>query len=198
MTQYVVEIDGRSQRLVQLRESGRARWVAELDSGRVVELELVGRSPEGGVCVRLEGVEHTLEFDAVPGERSRGVASRIVRVPGERSREVRVSSAADVVLAADVLAPPGTGEGESGEATLFCPMTGVVLEVSVRPGQQVRRGDPLVVVEAMKMENTLYAPHEAVVEEICVNAGETVRRGQELIRWSAGNLGNAMPMKEQV
>jgi pyruvate carboxylase len=58
---------------------------------------------------------------------------------------------------------------------------GLILEVVVTPGQAVRRGDCLLVLEAMKMQNHLAAPDEAVVEAIHVAPGQTVARGQLLV-----------------
>jgi biotin carboxyl carrier protein len=51
----------------------------------------------------------------------------------------------------------------------------------VKPGQRVARGDELVVVEAMKMENALRAPHDGTVRAVRVAVGETVAPGRALV-----------------
>jgi biotin carboxyl carrier protein len=61
------------------------------------------------------------------------------------------------------------------------PMPGLILEVNVEEGSQVREGDYLLVLEAMKMENTLTAPRDGVVKSVSVNKGETVEKNQLLI-----------------
>jgi biotin carboxyl carrier protein len=64
-------------------------------------------------------------------------------------------------------------------------MPGVVLEVLVAPGTALRRGDPILVLEAMKMRNTIRSPRDAVVLEIAVEAGRPVGPGDPLVRLGA-------------
>lgn len=61
------------------------------------------------------------------------------------------------------------------------PMPGLILDVSVKPGDVVNEGDYLLVLEAMKMENALTAPRDGVVKAVSVNKGDTVDKGQLLI-----------------
>jgi biotin carboxyl carrier protein len=62
------------------------------------------------------------------------------------------------------------------------PMPGLVLEIIVKPGQEVQEGDPLLILEAMKMENILKAPGEGVIGSVEVEKGQAVDKGQLLIR----------------
>jgi biotin carboxyl carrier protein len=64
-------------------------------------------------------------------------------------------------------------------------MPGVVLEVLVVPGATLHRGDPILVLEAMKMRNTIRSPRDAVVLEIAVEAGRPVGPGDPLVRLGA-------------
>ena len=61
------------------------------------------------------------------------------------------------------------------------PMPGLILEVNVSEGQEVKEGDYLLVLEAMKMENTIVAPRDAVVKSVGIKKGETVSKNQVLI-----------------
>lgn len=61
------------------------------------------------------------------------------------------------------------------------PMPGLILEVSVEEGAEVKEGDYLLVLEAMKMENTLTAPRDGVVKSVTVAKGDTVDKNQLLI-----------------
>jgi acetyl-CoA/propionyl-CoA carboxylase biotin carboxyl carrier protein len=58
--------------------------------------------------------------------------------------------------------------------TLTSPMPGTVLAVKVTPGDRVREGQPLLVVEAMKMEHVITAPHDGTITTLAVHAGQTV------------------------
>lgn len=58
---------------------------------------------------------------------------------------------------------------------------GVVVAVAVRPGQQVARGEPLLAIEAMKMQTQIVAERDLTVAEVCVEPGDAVRPGDLLI-----------------
>lgn len=61
------------------------------------------------------------------------------------------------------------------------PMPGLVLDISAEVGQQIQKGDPLLVLEAMKMENVLKSPGDGVVKAIRVKKGEAVEKNCLLI-----------------
>jgi len=60
-------------------------------------------------------------------------------------------------------------------------MPGRVTQLMVAPGVHVRRGEPLMIIEAMKMEHTVTAPTDGIVEAIRFSAGDLVEEGAELI-----------------
>jgi biotin carboxyl carrier protein len=81
---------------------------------------------------------------------------------------------------------PGTpGLGAAGSDVLAAPMPGVILEVTVAAGATVKRGDPILVLEAMKMRNTIRAPRAGVVVSVEVEAGQPVGPGDPLVRLGA-------------
>ena len=80
----------------------------------------------------------------------------------------------------------GTGAGDSAGGVLKAPMPGLVVRIQAEPGQAVAAGTPLVVLEAMKMENQLKAPASGVVSEVRVGTGQAVEKGQVLVVVAAG------------
>ncbi len=64
---------------------------------------------------------------------------------------------------------------------IHAPMPGLVFELIVAVGQEVHKGDPLLILEAMKMENVLKSPGDGVVKNICVAKGAPVEKGQLLL-----------------
>ncbi|PTM94326.1 acetyl-CoA carboxylase biotin carboxylase subunit [Mycoplana dimorpha] len=77
------------------------------------------------------------------------------------------------------------GEEEAGGDVLAAPMPGLVRLVAVAPGATVTKGDPLVTMEAMKMELVLNAPRDGVVEAVPVAPGDQVSEGAVLLRLAA-------------
>ena len=74
---------------------------------------------------------------------------------------------------------------ETGEAMVRAPMPGLVLGLPMEPGAEVERGQTVVILEAMKMENVLASPITGKVKEIRVSKGQTVNQGDVLVVVSA-------------
>ncbi len=74
---------------------------------------------------------------------------------------------------------------QTGHGHLTAPMPGKIIAVLVEAGAQVSRGQPLVTMEAMKMEHTVAAPFDGVVETIRFGVGDLVSEGADLIHLSA-------------
>lgn len=68
---------------------------------------------------------------------------------------------------------------------IHAPMPGLILEVQVAAGQEVKKGDFLCVLEAMKMENTLLASRDGIIKSVKIAKGETVDKGDLLIEFEA-------------
>lgn len=66
---------------------------------------------------------------------------------------------------------------------LKAPMPGRIASIGVVKGQSVKRGDLLLVLEAMKMENAIKAPSDAVIKTIAVSTAQTVEKNQPLIQF---------------
>jgi len=73
----------------------------------------------------------------------------------------------------------------AGVTELKAPMPGLVLSTSVEVGQEVAKDEPLIVLEAMKMENVLKAPADVVVKSIAVEQGQAVEKNQLLIEFES-------------
>lgn len=77
-------------------------------------------------------------------------------------------------------APAAAAPAPAGAKTVNAPMPGNILKVNVKAGQSVKKGDVLMILEAMKMENEIMAPADAVVSSVSVSAGSTVEAGAVL------------------
>ena len=63
------------------------------------------------------------------------------------------------------------------------PMPGLILDINVEIGQEVKEDDPLLILEAMKMENALTSPRDGVIKSISVTKGDAVDKNQLLIEF---------------
>jgi biotin carboxyl carrier protein len=73
--------------------------------------------------------------------------------------------------------------GAGGASALTAPMPGVILDVGVKPGDIVDRGQVVAVLEAMKMQNSIKSPRAGTVAEVCVTVGQAVGHGDTIIRF---------------
>ncbi|MCC6499851.1 MAG: biotin/lipoyl-binding protein [Anaerolineales bacterium] len=94
---------------------------------------------------------------------------RLYLVAVEDEREKRLRAAA------------GGGVVETGEFLLKAPMPGLVVAVPVEDGQEIKKGQVLLILESMKMQNELKAPRDGKVSRIKVKAGESVEQKQTLL-----------------
>ena len=78
-------------------------------------------------------------------------------------------------------APKAAAPAAAGGEPVTSPMPGTILNVPVKAGQAVKKGDVLVVLEAMKMENEIKAAKDATVVSVAVSKGESVNTGTVLV-----------------
>jgi biotin carboxyl carrier protein len=64
---------------------------------------------------------------------------------------------------------------------ILCFIPGIIRKIHVAPGRKIRRGDHLLILEAMKMQNDISSPEEGTVKKIHVTVGQMVTKGQILI-----------------
>ena len=137
---------------------------------------------QGRYRVRVDGVELLLTVEALGDGRWRFVTAGAATVaevtPSGNRRFVRLDGM-DFVLE-----PLGSARRRSPSAaagSLEAPMPGVVTRVMVAVGDAVQKGQPLVAVEAMKMEHLVRAPRQGIIMKLHVRAGELVPGGATLI-----------------
>ena len=88
----------------------------------------------------------------------------------EMAAPAKMSAAAPAPAAAPAAAPAPAGAG----AQVKAPMPGNILDVKVQAGQSVKKGDVLVILEAMKMENEIFAPSDGKSTGVNVRKGDSV------------------------
>jgi len=89
-------------------------------------------------------------------------------------------AAAAPVAAAPVAAPTPVASGAAGSITVASPMPGKILAIKANAGQAVKRGEVVMILEAMKMENEITAPEDGTIASINVAVGDSVESGDTL------------------
>lgn len=157
-------------------------------AGRTYELD-VDVGPDGCVVRGPDGRAHRILLE------SRDDGSQRARTPwGElelrsvRRGEELWAQVAGRRLQAQVqrVRPSAIGAAlEAAAGAVYAPMAGRLLRVEVRPGDRVRAGQPVAVIEAMKMENELVSPLDGVVSSVAFEAPATVEKGALLVKVEA-------------
>ncbi len=122
----------------------------------VYSLLLDGQSYEASINTTESGIQVLLRGQLLD-----------VHVEDERQRRLRESSGGQVI--------------QSGDIHLKAPMPGLVVAVPVEPGQEVKDGENLIILESMKMQNELKAPRDGVISRLRVKPGDSVENNQVLL-----------------
>lgn len=164
---YVVDVNGRRVNLsledggVRVGEVLHHAHLAEM-TGAPVQLLTIGKKVHRVAVKRGEGRgSYTLWI---------GAHRYQVEALDERTRTIRDLTAAS--------------SAAQGPKPLIAPMPGLIVRIHVKPGDAVSAGDPLVGMEAMKMENELRSPSNGVVSKVLVTPGQPVEKGATLVELS--------------
>ncbi|MFI4927357.1 MAG: biotin/lipoyl-containing protein, partial [Burkholderiales bacterium] len=168
------------------RSHGSATRRLEFEfGGEHVKAELVTLH-DGALRLALNGRVEPLTFradgDTIALRHGEREVRAVVYTLGE-SDHVFTAAGAAQILSIDLLAHAGDDASEGGRLT--APMPGKVVSFSVQPGDAVKKGQPLAVMEAMKMEHTIAAPADGTVQELLFAPGDQVAEGAELLRLGA-------------
>lgn len=137
--------------------------------GKVYEVDFESVSGQPVYSLILDGKSHESYVAAGDHDWQVLIRGRLYPVTVEDEREKRLRSAA------------GGGVAETGEFLLRAPMPGLVVAVPVAEGHEIKKGQVLIILESMKMQNELKSPRDGVIGRIRVKAGETVEQKQTLL-----------------
>jgi biotin carboxyl carrier protein len=137
--------------------------------GKIYEVDFESVNGQPVYSLILDGKSHESYVAAGDNDWQVLIRGRLFPVTVEDEREKRLRSAA------------GGGVAETGEFLLRAPMPGLVVAVPVGEGEAIKKGQVLLILESMKMQNELKSPKDGTVGRIRVKAGETVEQKQTLL-----------------
>mgnify|MGYP003542628177 FL=1 len=127
---------------------------------------VIGDIEENIAHVEVNGTHYTVEMEKKP---------KAAPAPKPVARPVAKPAAAPVAAPA---AKPAAASAKSGVKS---PLPGVILDIKVNVGDEVKKGQTIIILEAMKMENSINADKDGKVAAINVSKGESVLEGTDLV-----------------
>jgi len=119
--------------------------------------------------ITVKGISYEVEVEELKGQRDANIAERIVQPEPVITKPVEEKKA------------PAPAPASDSSKSITCPMPGTILKIAVKPGDTVKRGDVVVILEAMKMENEIVAPNDGVVNKIHTTKSSNVSTGDALV-----------------
>ena len=130
---------------------------------------VIGDIEENIAHVEVNGTHYTVEMEKKP---------KSAPAPKPVVRPVAKPAAAAAPAAAAPAAKPAAGGAKSGVKS---PLPGVILDIKVNVGDEVKKGQTIIILEAMKMENSINADKDGKITAINVSKGESVLEGTDLV-----------------
>ena len=130
---------------------------------------VIGDIEENIAHVEVNGTHYTVEMEKKP---------KSAPAPKPVVRPVAKPAAAAAPAAAAPAAKPAAGGAKSGVKS---PLPGVILDIKVNVGDAVKKGQTIIILEAMKMENSINADKDGKIAAINVSKGESVLEGTDLV-----------------
>jgi glutaconyl-CoA/methylmalonyl-CoA decarboxylase subunit gamma len=161
---YFATVNGRQHEVELVEEHGRIE--ARVD-GKKIELTYDEVDEQGQVSLQSGGRSYALSIEGGAEQLTVTLAGNFYEVALEDERE-RAAHAAE------------RAGGKAG-GLVKAVMPGIVVELLVRVGQSVEKGQPLLILSAMKMQNEIAAPQAGLVKELHVAAGQAVGAGAKLV-----------------
>ncbi len=127
---------------------------------------VVQNSDDESVELEVNGTPYVVELE----QKKKKTISRIQRQVS--SSETRETTPKPTVTRTAV---------KAGSIVINSPLPGVILDLRVKAGDTVKKGDTLLILEAMKMENNIQAPSDGKVAKVSINKGDSVLEGAELV-----------------
>ena len=122
--------------------------------------------------INVNGKAYEVEVEEVGGAPSAApVAAPVAASP----------AAPAAAPAAPAAAPAAPAAAPAGSTVVKAPMPGTILRIDAKVGENVKKGDVLLILEAMKMENEIVAPCDGVVKSVMVSNGASVNTDDQLV-----------------
>ncbi len=181
MPVYNVVVDDKPRR-VELSKIGERSFSVKVDD-RTLEVQLGDQEADlkNPISLKIDGEMFRVDLPSI--EREKPFPTKVEEVTFKT--EIKPAQTRPIMSsfepAVQARARKPSTQKQAVEGAVTAPMTGKIIAVKVKKGDQVKQGQVLCVIEAMKMENEINAPKAGVVQEINVSEGSPVSEGEVLL-----------------
>ncbi|HEY8500096.1 MAG TPA: biotin/lipoyl-containing protein [Clostridia bacterium] len=127
--------------------------------------------------INVNGNRYEVEVEEVGGSVNavQPAAAPVQAAPAEPAQPVQKAEAPAAPK------PAANSSAPAGAVKITAPMPGTILDIKVKTGDQVKKGDILLILEAMKMENEIVSPQDGVIASVNTSKGASVNSGDLLL-----------------
>lgn len=181
MPEYEVFVDGKNRK-VELTRNGENSFTTKIDGKEhALGIDTGSLNIESPFTVKIDNKSYHIELPKADGTREFSVKVDEAIFKAEIRTPARKSTFTTFEPVTTATSKRATRNRQVSEGAVASPMTGKVVRVKVKEGEQVKTGQVLCVVEAMKMENEIVAPKTGTVKEVYVAEGSSVSEGEPLV-----------------
>lgn len=177
---YEVFIDGKPRK-IELARTSEDSFVVKVD-GKFVNVELAAEKPnlEGAFTINVNGETYQIELPKIDRDKTVTVKVEEATFKAELKTPERKPAVMTFEPVASMPTKKATATKQVTDGAVVAPMTGRILSVRVKKGDQVQAGQILCILEAMKMENEITTPKSGTVQEVYASEGSSVSEGDPL------------------
>ena len=180
MPEYEIFIDGKPRK-IELKRTGEHSFATKIgDKSLSVRLPTDKPNLEKGFLIEVDGKKYQIELPKIEFEKIFPIKVEEATFKAEVKTQVKKSAL--TVFEPTPLTPAKKAviTKQVVEGAVTAPMTGKILSIKVKKGDQVKVGQILCILEAMKMENEITAPTTGTVREVYVSEGSSVSEGEPI------------------
>jgi len=181
MPEYEVFIDDKPKK-IDVTKTGQSSFSIKVD-GKVRSVEFVTSAPDlqEPFTLKVDNKNYRVELPKIDQGKEFSVKVEEATFKAEVKVPARKTSLTAFEPTAVAPIKRAVSNRQAVEGGITAPMTGKIVKVKVRKGDEVKAGQVLCVIEAMKMENEIIAPKAGAVKEVYVSDGSSVSEGEPLL-----------------
>lgn len=180
MPVYEIFIEGKPRK-IELTRTGETSFTMKVDN-KLVTVELSSYKPdsEKGFSMAVDGKTYQIQLPKIDYEKIFSIEVEEATFNAEVKTPTRKTELATFEQASLTSTKKAMINKQIVEGAIAAPMTGKILSVKVKKGDQVKKGETLCILEAMKMENEITTSKAGTVREVYVSEGSSVSEGDSL------------------